>query len=272
MPHASLSALALVLATTAPSPETPPPVPIQRPAALEPVPEVPAPAEPEPEPAPLVQPEPATRPPAEPAPLVEAEPAPARGTIEGTATDTEVDGYPLASVQVTLLCSCLAEPFMTFTNSRGRYRVEELPPGIYTIVSDRGGPPTERVVTLAPGQGARVDFRVAPPTTTEELDRRRFEAARAHTMISIGGVSGVAGLLLLIGAAVEGAKRECQFGLDDCAAAPRPALTRGLAIGGAILVSGGAALVGLGVHRQRKLRASIAADDRSAAIVLTGRF
>lgn len=192
--------------------------------------------------------------------------------IEGILSDTEIEGVTMAGVRVVLQCTCLSQPVITVTDLDGRYRVDDLPPGIYTVTGDRGGPSTERVVAVTPGEAQRLDFRVALPTTSEELDRRQREATQAHTLLSLGGVSAVAGVLLLIGAGVENAKWDCKFGLDECAAAPRPQVARGLAIAGVVAVTGGAALVGLGIHRQRRLRASIAADDRSAAVVLSGRF
>lgn len=269
MPHVTASALALALAVMAPDAE---PVPIQRPLEMSPRPaETTEPAaEPAPEPSP---PTIATEGPATSEPPTTAEPlSTASGVIEGILTDTEYTGVPMAGVNVVLQCSCLEQPVQTFTDVDGHYRVEDLPSGIYTVLGERGGRPTERVVAVAPGERVTLDFRVGPPTTTEELDRRREEETRAQTLLSVGGVSALGGILLLIGAGVENAKRDCQFGLEDCPAAPRPQVTRGLAVGGLVALVGGTALVALGVHKKRRLRASIAADDRSAALVLTGRF
>lgn len=285
MPHASLSLLALLFAATEAEPEA---VPIQRPTELgEPAPTTePAPAtvaEPEPTPGTVIEPEPAPGTVTGPAPVspeaseptltLAPEPATtAGGVIEGVLTDSEIEGVAMMGVRIEVHCTCLDEPLITSTDVDGHYRVEGLPPGVFTVFGDRGGPATERVVALAPGQATRLDFRVAPPTDTAELDRRRDEATRAQTLMSIGGVSAIGGVLLLIGAAVENAKRDCLFGQDECAAAPRPQVTRGLAVTGALFTAGGAALVGLGVHKHRRLRASISADDRSAALVISGRF
>jgi hypothetical protein len=108
--------------------------------------------------------------------------------------------------------------------------------------------------------------------TTEELDRRRDEEARARTMMSIGGVLAVGALGLLIGAGVERAKHECMFGLDDCPSAPRRNLAIGLGVSGAIAAVTGGVLIGLGIHRVRRLRASIAVQDGEVAFVALTRF
>jgi hypothetical protein len=112
---------------------------------------------------------------------------------------------------------------------------------------------------------------VAAATPTE-ADIREIKLRRAQSMIAVGAVAALAGFVMAVAAGVEHAKADCKFGLDDCANAPRPAVTKGLGIGGAIGLVGGAALVGIGVYKLRKLRASVAVDGRSAGVVLSGRF
>ncbi len=276
-------ALSLALLLAAPQPNTGP-VRVQRPGSLNEAPPV---AETPPAADVPAQDEPAAATDAAPdEPLVAAEPEPPveadsptvedillqTGRIDGVLTDGEAKGVPRPGLVVQLHCTCLDETFTTTTNDSGRFAVEGLPAGIYTIVADQGGGPSEQVVALSPGDEGYVELVLEPPTTTIELDERRRAMSRAQTMVAGGGLMGVTALLLLIGSAVENAKHECKFGLEDCAGAPRPSVTRGLAISGAVLAAGGAALVGVGVHRLRKLRAGFAADDNSVALTLTGRF
>jgi hypothetical protein len=268
------------------------PVPIQRPDALAPeappveaVPPAeatppaeavpPAEATPAPEPVPVADPEPpAETTPLEPAPEPEAplEATADRGEIEGWLTDRALAGAPIAGAGVELSCTCLPGKLFTISDDQGHFQFDGLPAGVYTVVADRGGPATRRTVALANGQSADVELRVAPPLDTVEIDRREREASRARSMLAIGGVAAVGAMILFIAAGVEGAKHDCQFGLDDCARAPRPKVTAGLAIGGGILAVGGGTLIGLGAHRLRKLRASIAVQDGTLALRVAGRF
>lgn len=292
-----VSALALLVAAPAPrlsldprvglQTTEPDAVPVQRPDTIAPnqdsptaeepdapvEPDVPAEAEPE---APVT---PATEP--APPPASETAPAPppvatanvhATGTIEGVLTDAEIEGVPLSGVMVTIQCSCLDETLVEVTDSKGHFIAEDLPPGVHTITADRGGPPTQRVAALSPGEAVQVDFEVAPPTTTETLDRRREEEQSARTLLAAGGLLAIGGALLLIATGVENAKRECLFDQDDCAAAPRPGLTRGLGVTGGLLMAGGAAMVTVGIVRKRRLKARIAIEDQAASLVLSGRF
>lgn len=280
------------------------PAPVQRPDALEPAPTEPAPveaappttadvppaAEPtvaEPIEAEPIQPEPVGAAPTEAEPVSEA-PAPEnppiagtsaivspdvlRGRIRGTITDTEITGVPMAGVRVLVSCTCLAEPITEVTDVRGRFFVDDLPVGVYTIIADRGGPSSKRVVALAEGDVETLSFEVAPPTTTVELDRRQLEQRRSGMLIAGGGLAAVGGGLLLIASAVENAKHDCKFDQDECASSPRPSFAVGLGVAGGVLAVGGAALVTLGVVRRRRLKAAIAIDDRSAVVSLGGRF
>jgi hypothetical protein len=108
--------------------------------------------------------------------------------------------------------------------------------------------------------------------TPSDADRREIQIRRSQTAIAAGSIAALGGFVLIIAAGVEGAKPDCKFGLDDCANAPRPRLTTGLGIGAAVLLAGGAALLGVGIYRLRRLRASVAVDGRSAGLVLSGRF
>jgi hypothetical protein len=271
---AILQALALLIA--APAPDAATPVPIQRPENLQPLPEAPSPA---PEPAPQPEPEPA--PAADPAPSVTApavvpgppEPtATDRAEIEGWLVDRELAGAPITGAGVELSCTCLPGKLFTTSDEEGHFAFADLPAGVYTVVADRGGPATQRTVALARGQRADVELRVAPPTPTVEIDRRHREEARARTMLGIGGVAAVGAVILLLSAGVERAKHDCQFGLEDCARGPRPGVTMGLGIAGGLLAVGGGTLIGVGAHRLRKLRASIAVQDGTLALRVAGRF
>jgi hypothetical protein len=266
--------------------QAPEPVPIQRPAALEPTPRVPAPpaAEPSeaaiplaPAPAPVAPavPEPEPAPP-EPevgfAPLDQRPGAIPEGRIEGLLLDREQAGVPLPHTVVELSCTCLPATMTTVTDETGRYVAESLPPGVYTIRADRGGPPTRQVFSLGLGQFAQVDLTLAPPTSSATLERRAADESRARTMLALGGVAVVGSIGLLIAASVEKRKPECNFGLDDCAAAPRHGLATTLGITGGLFAAGGAALIGVGAHRLRKLRAAVAIEDGEVALLVSGRF
>ncbi len=108
--------------------------------------------------------------------------------------------------------------------------------------------------------------------STDDLDRIDRELRRAQALISIGAVATTAGLLMLIGAATEAAKPPCKFDLDTCANAPRPRMARGLGIGAAVTLVGGATLIGIGGHRRHRLRARIDADAKNVALTVSGRF
>lgn len=112
----------------------------------------------------------------------------------------------------------------------------------------------------------------APEPITIDLDDRDRKLRRASSLIAGGAVMVTAGLVMLIGAATEAAKPACKFDLDTCANAPRPAVARGLGVGAAIALVGGAALVGFGAHRRHKLNAAIAGDANAVALTVSGRF
>lgn len=103
----------------------------------------------------------------------------------------------------------------------------------------------------------------------DDLDRK---LRRAEGLIAGGSVMGIAGLVMLIGAATEAAKPACKFDQDTCANAPRPAVARGLGIGSAIAIVGGATMLGLGLHRRHKIRTVFSGDTNSVALTLHGRF
>ena len=106
----------------------------------------------------------------------------------------------------------------------------------------------------------------------EAEQRRAREAARARTLIAAGALSGFASALMLVMAGVEANKPDCDFDRVRCDDAPRPSVARGLGIAGGILAVGGATMLGLGIRRNRRLRAGVVADDQSAALLLRGRF
>lgn len=117
-----------------------------------------------------------------------------------------------------------------------------------------------------------VDLAQAYASTTHDLDDRDRQLRRASSLIAGGAVAATAGLVMLIGAATEAAKPECKFDLDTCANAPRPAVARGLGIGSAIALAGGAAMIGYGLHRRHRLMTSFGADANSVAMTVSGRF
>ncbi len=117
-----------------------------------------------------------------------------------------------------------------------------------------------------------VDLAAAYAATTHDLDDRDRQLRRASSLIAGGAVTATAGLVMLIGAATEAAKPECKFGLDTCPNAPRPAIARGLGIGAAIALAGGAAMIGYGLHRRHRLQTSFGADANSVAMTVSGRF
>lgn len=108
--------------------------------------------------------------------------------------------------------------------------------------------------------------------TPSDADRREVQIQRSQAAIAAGSIAALAGLVMIIAAGVEGAKPDCKFGLDDCSNAPRPRVTTGLAIGASVMLAGGGTLLGVGIYKLRRLRASVAVDGRSAGIVLRGRF
>jgi len=265
------------------------PVPVQRPgsiAAPAPAPETPPPADAAPTPAPPVAETPAEPPATEPAPTepaptepesapapepVPAEPMPDGGRIEGLVSGATSKDY-LVDAVIELRCACLSEPRRTRTDYDGRFAIDGLPAGQYTLTVDHGAGPTRAVVTLDPGASERLSLRVAEPMAQDERDRREREITRGQTMIAIGSVAAMGGLFMIMGAGVEAAKPDCKFGLDDCSNAPRPAVARGLGIGGAVLVAGGSTLLGFGIHTLRRARAGFVVDGQTAGIVIRGKF
>ncbi len=195
-----------------------------------------------------------------------------RGRIAGTVFDTELAGVGVPDVSIIAVCPCLDEPIDIASDYDGRFEIDGLPAGTYTLHFDRGGRTSKRILSLADGQRAKITVDVAPPTETTEIERREKIERRAATMIAAGSVAGLAGLVMIIAAGVEANKPPCMFGLDTCSNAPRPAFAKGLGIGGALAVAGGATLVLVGVFSRRRMRAAVAADNQSAALVISGRF
>ncbi len=93
-------------------------------------------------------------------PLVLAFLAPAAaaqtGTIDGTVTDAET-GQPLASAAVEVLGAGLAAG----TNNEGRFQVQGIEPGSYSIVVTLIGYETTRVDGVGVGTGAAADVEIA---------------------------------------------------------------------------------------------------------------
>ena len=262
-----------------------PPAPtVQRPEGMDPIPEPPAataePAQPQPTLPPTVSEPYEPAPPSDPVPIakdpdrshVRPDVPGGASRIHGRLYDREIAGAPLANTRVELSCPCLIETVTAFTDATGDFEVDELPPGVYTVRAERGGPPSSQIVSVGPAQTIEVELTLAPPTTTEELERRAGIESRARTMIAMGGVAEVAAIGLLVATGVENSKPACNFDLDDCAAAPRPKLAAALGITGGLLAAGGAALIGVGVHRLRRLRAEIAISDGEVAFVFSGKF
>ena len=282
MLSALIPAVALALA---------PPVPVQRPSAVDGATEAAPPSAAPPAESPPGQ-EPEAPPPTEAAPAAEAEAAPtpspsaaptpptpepevegARGSsITGTLVDTETLGAAIPNVGVELLCTCLEAARRTTTDAEGKFRFDDLPAGVYTLVTNRKGKPTAEVVALGPGEWSEVELAVEPPTSSTELENRETTRRRANAMIAAGGILEVAALVMLLAAAVEHRKPACKFDLQTCADPPRPNVTRGLGIAGGVFAAGGAILIGVGVHRRLQLKARVQASDRGLALGVTGRF
>jgi hypothetical protein len=166
---------------------------------------------------------------------------------------------------------------------------EPIAPG-ETPVSVDPAAPAEAPVESAGSQPAELAAEPPPPViddadpydevtedevaaaTPSDADRREIQLRRSQAAIAAGSVAVLAGLVMVIAAGVEGAKPDCKFGLDDCDNAPRPRVTTGLAIGAAVLIAGGGTMLGVGIHKLRRVRASLAVDGRSAGLVLSGRF
>lgn len=203
-------------------------------------------------------------------PTQPAEPKAAR--IIGVVLDTEQAGIGVPDATITVSCPCLGEPIITHSDYDGRFTLDDLTAGTYTLRFDRGGRRSERVVSIGTGQRLRLDVKVAPPTETRELERRAKIETRSSTMIAVGSIAAIGGLVMIIGGIIEANKPPCMFGLDECSNQPRPAVAKGMGIGGAVALAGGAALVGFGVAKRLRLRAAIEADNTHAALVLRGRF
>jgi hypothetical protein len=201
-----------------------------------------------------------------------AAPVTTLGRIEGIATDAEADDRPVPGATVELLCPCLSGSLTTSTDEEGRFTFSDLPAGEYTIFVDRGGEVASTLVALPGGAHRSTSLSVAPPFTTELLDRERRQLDRGRAMIAVGGVAAVTAVLMFISAGVEAAKPQCRFGPDACENPPRPALIGSLAGIGGVLSIGSAVLIVAGVRKIRRVDARLQLDGRSAAVTVTGRF
>lgn len=138
-------------------------------------------------------------------------------------------------------------------------------------------PPATESVAASPAAEPVVAMPIAVDgesdgATVIDLDRYDRPLRRANTMLSAGGVVAAIGGLMLIGAVTEAGKAPCKFDLDSCPNAPRPSVTRGLAVGAAIGLIGGGALVAAGLVKRRKVRARIEADAKQVGLAFVGRF
>jgi protocatechuate 3,4-dioxygenase beta subunit len=84
-----------------------------------------------------------------------------KAAITGVVTGS--DGKPLAQVAVLIVGdSPPHRDIAAATDSQGRYRLDGLLPGRYSILANASGYPTAtRQVEAAAGQVARLDFRLA---------------------------------------------------------------------------------------------------------------
>ncbi|WP_035567045.1 TonB-dependent receptor [Hymenobacter sp. IS2118] len=95
------------------------------------------------------------------------------GSIAGRVTTT--DGDPASSVSVGLQ----GQPLGAITDNDGRYRINSVPAGTYTLlVSFVGLKPAQQSLTVAAGQRATVDFRLAE--STAELQEVIVQGARLN--------------------------------------------------------------------------------------------
>jgi hypothetical protein len=195
-----------------------------------------------------------------------------KARIRGVVLDTEQSGIGVPDVTIRVACPCLPEPIVMHSDYDGRFELDDLPAGTFTLMLDRGGRRTERIVSVGAGQRVRIQVKVEPPTESVELERREKVERRAAVMLATGAISAIGGFVMVIAAGIEANKPPCMFGLDDCSNAPRPAVAKGMGIGGAVLMAGGAALITFGALSRRRLRAAVAADSQSVGVTLRGRF
>lgn len=243
----SMVSVALALVGTAP-----PSVPVQRPTVV--APSTPAPAPP------------VTAAPT-PAPPVEAGPGPT------LVPDPAAPTAPIATVPDPVAPA--PEPSAA------------IPPGVPSPSVEASPEPAELEAvgpTEAPMMAAPLETEVSPPPAefdTTDLsmepwrsldDSHSRDVALARTMVAGGALSGVAALMMLIASGIERNKPACDFGLSDCADAPRRGVAAGLGVAGGVLLAGGAALVTVGVVRLRRLKVGATVDGRSAMLRVGGRF
>jgi iron complex outermembrane receptor protein len=95
------------------------------------------------------------------------------GSIAGRVTTTDGDAAESVSVGVQ------GQPLGGITDSEGRYRINSVPAGTYTLmVSFVGLKPAQQQVTVAAGQRATVDFRLSE--STAELQEVIVKGARTN--------------------------------------------------------------------------------------------
>ena len=145
------------------------------------------------------------------------------------------------------------------------------PPAESVVATEASAEPAPAVVLTDEDLDEVTEEEVAAATPID-ADRREAQIRSAQTMIAAGSIFAIGGFVMAVAAGVEGAKPDCKFGLDDCSNAPRPKVTTGLAIGATIGLAAGAALLGVGIYKLRKVRASVAVDGRTAGLVISGRF
>jgi hypothetical protein len=145
------------------------------------------------------------------------------------------------------------------------------PPGESVVTTDASAEPAPAVVITDEDLDEVTEEEVAAATPID-ADRREAQIRSAQTMIAAGSIFAIGGFVMAVAAGVEGAKPDCKFGLDECSNGPRPKVTTGLAIGATIGLAAGAALLGVGIYKLRKVRASVAVDGRTAGLVISGRF
>lgn len=89
-----------------------------------------------------------------PAGFVEQEAEP--GQISGVVRDR--DGAPIAEAIVVLQSTALEGDRELMTDERGRYHFDDLPAGTYTVLALAGRANVSKLLSLADGAGARVNF------------------------------------------------------------------------------------------------------------------
>ena len=99
------------------------------------------------------------------------------------------------------------------------------------------------------------------------------EAMQARRRITGGIILLSAGTVLIVSAIGMAASDPCaRLAGNSCSEDSRARAARTIAVPGALMTAGGAALLGVGLHQRKRLRASVYGGPTAFGIHLTGRF